>query len=75
MPLTARPSLSARNCLLPTRPECERCRYDRVEFRTLVIDPPWDYEWLSLAGRASAPYAKMDHDGAACVAGSRLGRR
>ncbi len=21
--------------------------------RTLIIDPPWDYEWLSLAGRAA----------------------
>lgn len=31
-------------------------------FRTLVIDPPWDYEWLSLAGRAAPGYATMSHD-------------
>jgi N6-adenosine-specific RNA methylase IME4 len=30
-------------------------------FRTLVIDPPWDYEWLSIAGRASPGYATMTH--------------
>jgi hypothetical protein len=23
------------------------------KFRTLVIDPAWEYDWLSLAGRAS----------------------
>jgi N6-adenosine-specific RNA methylase IME4 len=32
------------------------------KFRTLVIDPPWDYEWLSLAGRASPGYATMTHE-------------
>lgn len=32
------------------------------KFRTLVIDPPWDYEWLSLAGRAAPGYATMTHD-------------
>jgi len=31
-------------------------------FKTLVIDPPWDYEWLSLAGRAAPGYATMSHD-------------
>ncbi len=31
-------------------------------YRTLVIDPPWDYEWLSLAGRAAPGYATMSHD-------------
>src|ERR1044071_495112 len=31
------------------------------KFRTLVIDPPWDYEWLSLAGRAAPGYATMTH--------------
>lgn len=30
-------------------------------FKTLVIDPPWDYEWLSLAGRAAPGYATMSH--------------
>ena len=32
------------------------------KYRTLVIDPPWDYEWLSLAGRASPGYATMSHE-------------
>jgi N6-adenosine-specific RNA methylase IME4 len=31
------------------------------KFRTLVIDPPWDYEWLSLAGRAKPGYTTMSH--------------
>ena len=31
-------------------------------FRTLVIDPPWDYEWLSIAGRASPGYATMPNE-------------
>ena len=30
--------------------------------RTLVVDPPWDYEWLSLAGRAAPGYATMTHE-------------
>ncbi len=30
--------------------------------RTLVVDPPWDYEWLSLAGRAAPGYATMSHE-------------
>jgi N6-adenosine-specific RNA methylase IME4 len=30
-------------------------------YRTLVIDPPWDYEWLSIAGRAAPGYATMSH--------------
>ncbi len=30
--------------------------------KTLVIDPPWDYEWLSLAGRAAPGYATMTHE-------------
>ena len=31
-------------------------------FPTLVVDPPWDYEWLSPAGRAAPGYATMTHD-------------
>ena len=27
--------------------------------RTIVMDPPWDYDWLSLAGRAAPGYATM----------------
>ncbi len=30
--------------------------------RTIVIDPPWDYEWLSLAGRAAPGYAVMSQE-------------
>lgn len=32
------------------------------KYRTLVIDPPWDYEGLSLAGRAAPLYATMTHE-------------
>jgi N6-adenosine-specific RNA methylase IME4 len=32
------------------------------KFRTLVVDPPWDYEWLSVAGRASPGYATMTQE-------------
>jgi N6-adenosine-specific RNA methylase IME4 len=32
------------------------------KYKTIVIDPPWDYEWLSLAGRAAPGYATMTHD-------------
>ncbi len=30
--------------------------------KTLVIDPPWDYGDLSLAGRGSTTYATMSHE-------------
>src|SRR5262249_47315338 len=30
--------------------------------RTLVIDPPWEYDWLSIAGRAVPGYATMSHE-------------
>lgn len=30
-------------------------------YRTIMVDPPWDYEWLSLAGRAAPGYATMSH--------------
>jgi N6-adenosine-specific RNA methylase IME4 len=32
------------------------------KFHTLVIDPPWDYEWLSIAGRAAPGYATMTEE-------------
>jgi N6-adenosine-specific RNA methylase IME4 len=31
-------------------------------YRTLVIDPPWDYGQLSLAGRATPRYATLSHN-------------
>jgi N6-adenosine-specific RNA methylase IME4 len=32
------------------------------KFRTLVIDPPWDYESLSIAGRAKPGYVTMSRE-------------
>ena len=32
------------------------------KFRTLVIDPPWDHEGLSIAGRGRPEYAVMSHE-------------
>ena len=32
------------------------------KFRTLLLDPPWDYFWLSLTGRAGPGYATMTFD-------------
>jgi hypothetical protein len=32
------------------------------KFKTLIVDPPWDYEWLSVAGRAKPGYATMTHE-------------
>jgi N6-adenosine-specific RNA methylase IME4 len=31
------------------------------KFRTIVIDPAWEYDWLSLAGRAKPGYAMQTH--------------
>lgn len=31
-------------------------------FRTLVIDPPWDYGWLSVGGASKPGYATMTND-------------
>jgi N6-adenosine-specific RNA methylase IME4 len=32
------------------------------KFRTIVIDPAWEYDWLSLAGRAKPGYAMQTHE-------------
>ena len=32
------------------------------KFHTLVIDPPWDYEWLSVGGSSKPGYATMTHE-------------
>jgi N6-adenosine-specific RNA methylase IME4 len=32
------------------------------KFRALVVDPPWNYEGLSIAGRAAPLYATMTHE-------------
>jgi N6-adenosine-specific RNA methylase IME4 len=34
----------------------------RGKFRTLVLDPGWEYDWLSLAGRAKPGYAMQTHE-------------
>jgi N6-adenosine-specific RNA methylase IME4/ParB-like chromosome segregation protein Spo0J len=39
------------------------------KFRTIVVDPPWDYEWLSLAGRAAPGYSTMSHEELLAMAG------
>jgi len=31
-------------------------------FRTIVLDPAWEYDWLSLAGRAKPGYAMQSHE-------------
>jgi N6-adenosine-specific RNA methylase IME4 len=31
-------------------------------FKTLIIDPPWDYEWLSVGGASAPKYATMTHE-------------
>ncbi len=32
------------------------------KFRTLVLDPAWDYDWLSIAARAKPGYAMQTID-------------
>lgn len=32
------------------------------KYRTLVLDPAWDYDWLSIAGRAKPGYAMQSHE-------------
>jgi N6-adenosine-specific RNA methylase IME4 len=32
------------------------------KFRTIVLDPAWEYDWLSLAGRAKPGYAMQTHE-------------
>jgi N6-adenosine-specific RNA methylase IME4 len=31
------------------------------KFRTIILDPAWEYEWLSIAGRAKPGYAMQTH--------------
>jgi N6-adenosine-specific RNA methylase IME4 len=32
------------------------------KFRTLLVDPPWDFDWLSATGRAMPGFATMTHE-------------
>ncbi|WP_166294360.1 MT-A70 family methyltransferase [Bradyrhizobium sp. 2S1] len=63
--------------LVARREEGKQARLDKVaadeqrvlqlvpvagKFRTLILDPAWDYDWLSLAGRAKPGYAMQSHE-------------
>jgi N6-adenosine-specific RNA methylase IME4 len=63
--------------LIARREEGKQARLDKVaadeqrvlqlvpvagKFRTLVLDPAWDYDWLSIAGRAKPGYAMQSHE-------------
>ncbi|UPK03142.1 MT-A70 family methyltransferase [Bradyrhizobium sp. 170] len=63
--------------LIARREEGKQARLDRVaadeqrvlrlvpiagKFRTLILDPAWDYDWLSVAGRAKPGYAMQTHE-------------
>jgi hypothetical protein len=32
------------------------------KFRTIILDPAWEYDWLSIAGRAKPGYAMQSHE-------------
>jgi N6-adenosine-specific RNA methylase IME4 len=32
------------------------------KFRTIILDPAWNYDWLSIAGRAKPGYAMQTHE-------------
>ena len=67
---TISPSMKRNEASAETRKESKEADEQRVlsvkpakgKHRTLIFDPPWDYEWLSLAGRASPGYATMSHE-------------
>lgn len=64
-PEMQRKDVSGENRLLRRKEDEERILSlapAKGKYRTLVIDPPWDYEWLSLAGRAAPGYATMTHE-------------
>jgi N6-adenosine-specific RNA methylase IME4 len=63
--------------LVARREEGKQARLDKVaadeqrvlrlepvpgKFRALVLDPAWDYDWLSVAGRAKPGYAIQTHE-------------
>jgi len=64
------PGMSRKDAAAETRAARKAADEERVfslvpvkgKYRALVVDPPWDYEWLSLAGRAAPGYATMTHD-------------
>jgi N6-adenosine-specific RNA methylase IME4 len=64
------PAMKRNDASAETRAESKAADEVRVKtvvpvpgkYRALIVDPPWDYEWLSLAGRAAPGYATMTHD-------------
>jgi len=64
------PSMKRNEASAETRKESKEADERRImsiapvegKYKTIVMDPPWDYEWLSLAGRAQPGYATMTHD-------------
>ncbi len=67
---TINPSMKRNEASAETRKESKEADEERIlsvkpakwKYRTLIIDPPWDYEWLSIAGRAAPGYATMTHE-------------
>lgn len=67
---TIRPDMERNELGLLSRLELRREDEKRIkdlvqlkgQFRTLVIDPPWDYEWLSIGGASKPGYATMTHE-------------
>ncbi len=63
---TINPSMKRNEASAETRKERKEADERRIlsvepapgKKRALVIDPPWDYEWLSIAGRAQPGYAR-----------------
>ena len=64
------PGMKRNEASAETRQESKAADEERVmsvkpvkgKFKTLIIDPPWDYGSLSIAGRAAPGYATMTHD-------------
>jgi N6-adenosine-specific RNA methylase IME4 len=64
------PGMKRNDASAETRRERQQADEQRIislrpiagRFRTLVLDPAWDYEWLSLAGRAKPGYAMQSHE-------------
>lgn len=64
------PGMSRKDAAAETRAARKAADEERIsslvpvegKYRTLVIDPPWDYEGLSLAGQAAPDYATMTHE-------------
>lgn len=60
----AKDAKAGRRILMHERDAARIAELEPIEgkFRALVIDPPWDYEGLSIAGRAAPLYATMTQE-------------